>query len=69
MREPDSNPIIVDRSKETYELIDDFTLRDLFAAAAMAGQEACPDDDRAAEEIARIAYMTADAMLAERAKP
>jgi hypothetical protein len=43
--------------------------RDNFAAAALAGLLAAPTDkDRSWEYWARIAYESADAMLAERAK-
>ncbi len=48
------------------DLARSITLRDLFAAAALAGQEAYQDSDRSIGDAAELAYLTADAMLAER---
>lgn len=52
-----------------------FTLRDLFAAFALAGILACPeefssveDTDEPANERVRVAYAHADAMLEARTK-
>ena len=59
-----SNPPIFD--KDGYVSLDGMTLRDLFAAAAMAGDEANPNTERSYEASADIAYEMADAMLAER---
>jgi|HubBroStandDraft_5_1064220.scaffolds.fasta_scaffold660712_2 hypothetical protein len=45
-----------------------FWLRELHAAAALAGMLASPDFQDPKEELARAAYALADAMLAEREK-
>ena len=45
-----------------------YTLRDLFAAAALAGMYADPNECDSAEELAAYAYEAADAMLKEREK-
>lgn len=66
------NPIIVNSNPghdcASTVVAEDFTLRDLFAAAALMGQEANPSTDFSFEESAQIAYTSANAMLAERAK-
>ncbi len=44
------------------------SLRDYFAAKAMQGDHANPDNNGDIEDIARWAYQQADAMMAERKK-
>lgn len=56
----------------SYHPVTDIGLRDLFAAAALAGMNACstiaPDFIENEEEVAGRCYEMADAMLAEREK-
>ncbi len=58
----------VDEHGEGRYVSADVTLRDLFAAAALVGQEAHSAEDRNYEESAEVAYKTADAMLIARIK-
>ena len=51
---------------DTSGLYDGMTLRDYFAAKAMAGY--LPGDYLSSEEVAEFSYRVADAMLLERAK-
>ena len=46
--------------------VTDITLRDLFAAAALAGMLGNPDADGTPEAFSKWAYVYADAMLAAR---
>lgn len=65
MSEP-INPMVTDNGTTKTE--DDFTLRDLFAAAALAGLWANQSLVMDSEDAAVSAYLSADAMLAERSK-
>lgn len=56
-------------SKDTKELAVDATLRDWFAGMALQGIWSIDDThDLSYEEMAKQAYASADAMLAERSK-
>lgn len=59
------DPCIVDNDSSKLEC--DFTLRDLFAAAALAGLWANESLVMDSKDAAESAYLSADAMLAERA--
>lgn len=54
--------------KETIQGKNGMTLRDYFAAKALAGISADPNADGTYEQIAAACYRAADAMLKERAK-
>lgn len=69
------NPLLFgqtfDRDDQTWSYSSQITLRDLFAAFALAGYLAHPTDttdDPGIAEAARESFRYADAMLAERAK-
>ena len=66
------NPIIVNSAPDhdcaSTPIDEDFTLRDLFAAAALAGMRSNTTFDVGFDVAAEYAYKDADAMLAERAK-
>ena len=66
------NPIIVNSNPDhecaSTVIEEDFTLRDLFAAAALSGLWANDTLVMDSEDAAESAYLSADAMLAERAK-
>ena len=62
-----SNPLVLSIGEQTQSV--EIGLRDIFAAAALAGLiSAYPDSDAGIEGIAHDAYSFSDAMLAEREK-
>ena len=57
------------RSRDLSVLVGGLTIRDYFAAKAMQGLLVDPDRaDQSREECARLSYLMADAMIAERNK-
>lgn len=66
MSKDNGGPAFPTEHTDTGGLYDGMTLRDYFAAKAMAGY--LPGDYLSSEEVAEFSYRVADAMLLERAK-
>jgi hypothetical protein len=50
----------------SWAMIDDATLRDMFAAHALSGLMAAPDYDGSPRDAAKLSYQLADAMMVAR---
>jgi hypothetical protein len=71
MSKPNNPPLVwtsANMGGGIHDIRCEVTLRDLFAAFALAGLEADPNVDMCANAIAEAAYADARAMLAEREK-